>query len=421
MDKVHYGYPPTLFPVIASVEDKATSILFAMISMLRPFRNDLLESIGRKAYKSGNDFTAALHPSFGGKYSKKDIPDGIILLEQQTNFSALVEVKIKGQDLSVVQLDNYLERVKQHRFDALITISNELCSDPSSPPLRLKSPNKSYRKILHYHWSWRYILHRCKYLYLNHDFETELEAILLKQFIEFLESVESGVEGYSRMPSSWKPVVSALKAGAKPDSTQCEDIVEGWFQETSELALILSSKFGGGVCEILEEESQERRRDAAVNNLMNNGDLLGRFKLQDLKSPLEVRLDIDRRLLKVSIMHNVPKNVKKPFKQIEHFLKAFHDDGELDQWGGHKDVDLFVFWPHSKNPTHMSMFEAIQRSVDDELKNSKLINPDKDRIMAIQIAYTPSGVSSKIQSNKGVVALLEETVEYFTANYAFIY
>jgi len=420
VERFKYGFDATLFPMTSSDEDKATSILFSILNLIQPFRDDLLKTIGKTAYKSGNDFTASLHPSFGGKYSKKDIPDGIISLDQKEIWSALVEVKIKGQDLTAVQLDNYLKRVHQNKLSALITISNELCTQPDMPPLRLKSSNKNYRKIPHYHWSWRFILHRARILLGSETAISELERSVLAQFVSFLEHEKSGVTGFHSMPKDWKNFVSKLRDRGTPDQALCEEVVSSWFQESSELALILSSDLETEVEEVFSDDTSERRREHATDIVKTRGDLKAEFKIDGHKYLLSVCLDIDRRTLQFSTRHDLPKTAKTPYKQVEHFLRHFHQDNEEDEWGGHDDVRIFAHWPRVKLPTDMTMFDAIQHSLDDELKNSKFINPDKDRIMNLELRYTPSKVSSKIESRKGVISLIEDEIIFFARNYVIL-
>lgn len=416
-EPINQGFKPTLFPMMSSGEDQATSIFFSILTLVQPFREVMLKSISRSAYKSGTDFSAFLHPSFGGKYSKKDVPDGVIHLDQKEKWSALIEVKIKQQDLSNIQLDNYLQRVQESKMDALITISNELCPQPNMPPLRLKSANKSLRRIPHYHWSWQFIRFQAKKLIIGRIVLTDIESELIGQFVDYLEHPKSGVAGYTAMPKNWKTLVDKLREGGKPDQDLLEEAVSGWFQETAELSLILAGDLGRDVEEVMDQSSVERRREEGVNQLRETGDLTASFKIEDCKSPLNVRLDVDRRNIQFSVTHDTPTSAKTPFKQVEHFLKRFHQDDEHNQWGSHEDVRLFCRWPRAKDKTDMTLFDAIQHSLDDQMKDAPLIRQDKDKLMDMDLCYTPSKVSGKISSRTQVITLLEEEIVFFARNY----
>ena len=95
---IHYGHHASLFPRTKVEEDKITSIFFAVMELVQPLRSRLLKSIGKTSYKNRDDFQLSLHPSFGGKYSDKDIPDAHLFLDQKTKWNALVEVKIKKNE-----------------------------------------------------------------------------------------------------------------------------------------------------------------------------------------------------------------------------------------------------------------------------------------------------------------------------------
>jgi len=205
---IRYGHPPTLLPRTKVEEDRLTSIFFAILEIVEPLRSRLLKSIGRKSYKNRNDFVAKLHPSFGGKYSDKTTPDAHILLDQKEKWNALVEVKIKRNELTITQLDAYLQRVLENKYNALITISNELCAAPALPPLRLKTGNRKLRRIKHYHWSWKFIQSEISYLLRENENLSEVDKILLNQFSQHLGHKDSSVRGFTEMP---RTVVSVEK------------------------------------------------------------------------------------------------------------------------------------------------------------------------------------------------------------------
>jgi len=207
------GQATTLFPMMTNgLEDRATCIFFAVLELVYPFRNELLKSVGQKAYKAGGDFNCLLRPSIGGRLSDKDIPDALISLDQKTKWKALVEVKIGSKDLDQAQLGRYLNRAISEKVDALITISNEMCSDPEHPPLRLKPAEKRLRKIAHYHWSWRYVKYQAELVLQNDDLDF-VETKILEQFVAFLAHDKSGIHGFNQMPKCWPDFVDVLRDG----------------------------------------------------------------------------------------------------------------------------------------------------------------------------------------------------------------
>jgi len=414
-----YGHPATLFPRTKVEEDKVTSIFFAVMDLVQPLRAKLLKSIGKSSYKNRDDFHLSLHPSFGGKYSNKDIPDAHLFLDQKTKWHALIEVKIKKGELTIDQLEKYLERVLENKFDALITISNELCAKPQMPPLRLKASNRRHRKVEHLHWSWRFIQSEVKSLLRNREDLTDFEYKLLQQFSQFLAHRDSSVRGFTQMPSNWVSFVSQVKDGGRPDIETCGDMVSAWFQETAEVAIHLSEKLEILVSEIITEESSERRKDNAIKHFRETGDFVASFNTESHEYPLSICLDVNSRLLTFTTKHEPTKSVSTPHKVVEHFLKQFHDSGNVNDWGGHEGVRIFTNWKRLRNDTDMGLFEAINLQIDNQLKASSFTHNDRG-VNHFTLQYTAPKASKDIQHRTNIIKLLEDRALYFVRNYLLI-
>jgi len=128
------GRDARLFPAVKSGEDRATSIFLSVLDSVEPFRRAMMASVDVKLRKRNSIFQTKVHPEFSTKNIDKDIPDGMITLQQDKSWAALIEVKIKKADLNEPQLARYLKRVKEYNCQALITISNEMCAAPTMPP-----------------------------------------------------------------------------------------------------------------------------------------------------------------------------------------------------------------------------------------------------------------------------------------------
>ena len=410
------GQATTLFPMMTNgLEDRATCIFFAVLELVYPFRNELLKSVGQKAYKAGGDFNCLLRPSIGGRLSDKDIPDALISLDQKTKWKALVEVKIGSKDLDQAQLGRYLNRAISEKVDALITISNEMCSDPEHPPLRLKPAEKRLRKIAHYHWSWRYVKYQAELVLQNDDLDF-VETKILEQFVAFLAHDKSGIHGFNQMPKCWPDFVDVLRDGGRPKADDVDDVISGWFQETSDLSLILSEHFGETVSQVHQEKTLELRKDAAEGFLKETGDLEARFALPN-NAYIKIVVDINGRCIKFETAHMPTSKVKTPYKQIERFLDTFRDEDTEDEWGGHSDVRLFGKWSRYKDMTDSTMWEAMVDAKEDTLRDSKLIHPKSENLSQIIVQYTPSGAAKTIRSRKKMIEFLEEQIQFFAETY----
>jgi len=410
------GQVTTLFPMMTNgLEDRATCIFFAVLELVYPFRNKLLNSIGQKAYKAGGSFKCTLRPSIGGRLSNKDIPDALIALRQKNHWHGLVEVKIGTNDLDQAQLGRYLNRAISEKVNALITVSNEMCAHPGSPPLRLKPAEKRLRKIPHYHWSWRFIRYQAEMTIKNEEL-VEIERKILEQFIDFLSHEKSGIHGYNSMPKCWPDFVDILRDGGRPKAEDIDDVIAGWFQETSDMSLMLSEYFETDIVEIHEAKTLELRKDAAENFLKNTGDLHAKFSLPN-KSYIKVTVDVDSRSIKFETSHTPTKKVKTPYKQIERFLDTFRDQHTEEEWGGHSDVRIFARWSRFRDLTDCTMTNAMVDAKDNTLQQSKIMHPKSDNLSEIIVLYTPSGSAKNIRNRKKMIDFLESQLKFFAETY----
>lgn len=414
-----YGHPPTLFPRTKIEEDRITSIFFAVMDIVQPLRAKLLSSIGKSSYRNRDDFNLSLHPSFGGKYSDKDIPDAHLFLDQKSKWNALVEVKILKNELTVDQLEKYLERVLENKFDALITISNELCASPQMPPLRLKASNRRLRRVQHFHWSWRFIQSEVKSLIRMNEDLSDLDLKLLMQFSEFLSHKDSSVRGFTQMPSNWNDFVNQVKGGGRPSADTCGDMATAWFQETAEIAIHLAEELEVTVKESIEEESSERRKDSATKHFRDTGDFVASFQIEGHDFPLHICLDINSRLLTFTTKHKPTTTVSTPHKIVEHFLKQFHESGNTNDWGGHEGVRIFSNWKRLRTDTDLGLFEAITLQIDKQLKTNSFIHHDRG-VNHFTLQYTAPKASKDIQHRKNIIRLLEDSALFFVRNYLLI-
>lgn len=416
----HYGRSARLFPTVNSNEDRATSVFLATINIVDAYRVLLMKTLERTVSRRGKDFSVFVHPQFGGRNSPKDIPDGMILVEKGgKQWKALIEVKIKNADLDQGQLERYLNRAIEKKCDALITISNEMCSSPDNPPLRLISRDRKFKRIGYYHWSWKYLLHVAKHLLDNDLVDDKTQEKVLAEFVTFLRDSGSGVTGFTSMNRNWKEFVSTKKVGGIPQQQHYEDVVSDWHQETSELMLILSEHLEQDVKLVLDKQVKgkpELRLKQDVDILKKTGELASIFDIDGYDHPLNVSLDIDHRSLHFSVVRELTDRVKTPYKRIEHFLKELHaHTGE--ESGRHDNVHLFAKWPYLQNLTDTTMFDAMQAMNLDELQSSKLIHKDKDSIQHLVIKYSPKGVSAAIQSPTKIVQKIESEILFFCDHY----
>jgi hypothetical protein len=407
------GEDARLFPTVNIDEDRATSVLLSTMNCVLPFRRALMDTINVKI-GTRSDFKAKLHPTFGVGKKERDIPDGMILVSKSTDWRGLIEVKIKRNDLDLGQLERYLKCVRDYNCKALITISNEMCTRPDQPPLRLRSDEKDLRRIKHYHWSWKFIQSVARKLIQSGNIKDEAEKYILEQLLVFTQDDKSGVKGFTMMNQDWKEFVNKIKEGRHPSEELSQGVVSDWHQEASEIALILENEMEAEVTEILEgqsEKSAEKRMTADLKYLKLTNDLVSNFKIHGYKYPVSVVLDVDRRTYQISSRFDLTTAVKTPRKRVERFLKKFGADGQ------HEGVTIFAKWPRYANLTDTTLFKAIQAALDDELDETGLIMPEVSGIMYVELRLTRAPGEGNFKNTKKIISEIEKDVQFFCEHY----
>ena len=101
-------------------------------SRRRVWSRGLLRDVGAPAGRIST-FTEVPLQSSEGKSLR---PDGVITVERgKTAWKCLVEVKTGNADLKVDQVSSYLDMARDHGFDAVLTISNQISSGPRDAPV----------------------------------------------------------------------------------------------------------------------------------------------------------------------------------------------------------------------------------------------------------------------------------------------
>lgn len=410
------GGQALLFPTTKIAEDRATSILLACLDRVYVLRRDLLASIGVKLPRRGCTFETKLHPRFGRDNGKLDIPDGMLILhKKKKEWRALIEVKIEQNLLDQGQLERYLKYVAENKCDTLITISNEMCVRPDIPPLRLKTTSKVLSKLSHFHWSWRYIKNTCQQILQGDEALDTTERYLLEQFVVFLNDKSSGVQGFTKMNRFWDNFVVKLRDDLPPSQEEYEAVLSDWFQESAELALIINQTLQCPVKEIVDtafKDSAEQRAYDGIKHLKATGDLQSSYKIEGVKFPLNVTIDIDRRCYKIAMRYLPTDDVRTPYKQIEHFVRRFNNES------AHSDLTLHAKWSRRTDMTGVTLFDAVSElKKAGNLMESNLVDLEKTSLKFIELRYTKAPKTKVFKHPAHIITSIEKDIQTFCSQY----
>src|SRR6056297_2348138 len=134
------GERARLIPVTTARQKElaAVSVVLAVFRIVPEYAKMMLEEVGAP-WSKRSKLTALTEVCFKKpkqKRSQLPRPDGLLIIDTtRKEWTALVEAKIKNEQLHADQLENYLDLAKEFGVEAVITISNQFATNPSHHPV----------------------------------------------------------------------------------------------------------------------------------------------------------------------------------------------------------------------------------------------------------------------------------------------
>ena len=379
-DYLKRGEAARLIPVLAdtSREKRIASIFLAILPQIPDLAVDLLGSIGPRIGKRTTleTFTEIV---FVEDMKAKDRPDGLIHVRMaKGDWSALLEAKIGKAEIQEDQVTRYVELAKANGVDAVITISNQFVARPDHPPVRL--PKTALKKVALYHWSWTWVLTRCKLLQIDGTVTDTEQRFLLDEFVRFLEHPQTGVDRFTQMNKSWRDLVKAVSAGdrLRKSAEEVEETIAAWFQEQRDLCLQLSRHVGQTVDLKIERKLREDpagRLKAGATELADTGVLSALFRIPDTASDLLVEADITRKCIYASMKVKAPADRKSTKARVNWLLRMLKDN----------DPRIFIraHWPGRADATQRALTDLREAPDLLQAENSSLV-PHSFEILIVE-------------------------------------
>jgi hypothetical protein len=271
-------------------ERRASSVLLAVIQSVKEFGRAITAPMGAPA---GRMSTFIEVPFSHG--DKKLRPDGLIqVVYGSRTWTALVEVKTGRHDLLPGQIESYLDVARKQKFDALLTISNQVPAVPGVHPVQL--PKLRSQAVKLHHLSWSQIRTEALVEQANKSVSDPDQAWILAEFIRYLEHPRSGAIDFDDMGPSWVHVRDRARAGTlHPRDKGAADVTDKFGGLISFLALHLSRDLGIGVRPIV---SQAQLRDPArylqeaVSEFADTSVLQGALRVPGAVAPVKITADL---------------------------------------------------------------------------------------------------------------------------------
>jgi len=316
-----------LFPVSGiggadEQERRGTSALLAVIDAVREFGRAITVPLGAPAGR----LSAFIEVPFtvGDKHLR---PDGLIqvVLGQKT-WTALVEVKTGRNELRADQIESYLDLAHKQRFNAVLTISDQLVTTPGEHPVKV--PRAKTLSVDLHHMSWSQIRTEALMEQANKSVSDPDQAWILAEFIRYLEHPRSGAIDFDDMGPFWVKVREGARTGAlHPQDKGVAEIADRFGHLISFAAMQLSRKLGVDVSPAL---TQAQLRDPAghlqeaISGLVATARVHGALRVPDAVAPIKVTADLRAALVHCAVTVPAPR-VGRPTTRVNWLARQLKD------------------------------------------------------------------------------------------------
>lgn len=378
-------------------ERRATSALLAVLVGVPDLAKTLLKVAGAPVGK----VHTYIEPEFVVG-DKKIRPDGLISVDRAgKQWIALVEVKTSKNVLKADQLNSYLEIARLNKFDALITISNEVLTLSGQHPTEGIDARK-LRSTKLTHFSWIRIITECLIQSEHRGVKDLDQAWILKELIRFLQADASGANEFDDMGQHWVGVREAMANGAiNAKDARLGEVVQKFEALLRFVAFKLSARLGVQVREIapkLARDDPKKYQIESTNAFVTTQTLIGKVNIPGAVSEIEVAADFRANQIYCQVQVAAP-NDGRSLTRINWLLKQLPDAPRSAR------IEVFV-----KNGRQASGVALLS----DALADPKKLVPagDKDIVSFKLITTTKmgakrgAGAGSFIQS---VVDAVEQT------------
>lgn len=344
-------HPARLIPVAGikgqeEQERRATSALLAVMRAVPEFGHALLGDLGAPRGRINSYAEVQLKDEDG----RLSIPDGAIVVERgRTRWRALLEVKTGGGALTSEQVGRYLDMARAHRFQVVITISNQITARPTDIPVVLDK--RKVRRLPVYHLSWWRIITEAVMQHRHRGVSDPDQAFILGELIAYLDHENSGASGFQDMGESWVRVRDGARHGTlRPSDREVRAVAERWEQFVDYLALGLSQDLGREVTVVRpRKQTLEERIDELVQTLAASGTLAGGVRVPDAVAPLGIVVDLRSRQVTTNVAVDAPRE-GRPSARVNWMLRQLTS--------APSDLRLQVGFANTRETTSLLLAEA---------------------------------------------------------------
>jgi len=281
---------------VQEAEQRATSALLAVLSIVRDLSIDLLSPLGAsKAQKATVETFIEVNTP-----GKRVRPDGLIQVAfAKKMWSAFVEVKTGINALAADQINAYWDLAREYDVDHVLTISNELApKDGIHPTEGLKVRANSRVSVSHLSWS--AIVSAAIRIKRHKGVSDPEQAWLLDELIRYLQHPASGALDLGDMGQPWVSIRDAAREGTLTRKSEgVSDVIARWDQLIRFAGLKLSAEIGEDVDPVYPRgQTDPKQRTAALLDLLvGEGRLTGALRIPNTAGDLIIEANLHSRRL----------------------------------------------------------------------------------------------------------------------------
>jgi hypothetical protein len=223
------------------------------------------------------------------------------------------------------QVGRYLDMARQHGFDAVLTISNQIRSDSTTLPYEVDK--RKVGKIMVRHISWWRILTEAIVQHRFRGVSDPEQGWILNELIRYLDDPRSGAGGFEGMGDQWVTVRDAARHGTLRSTDEgAQAVAARWEQLVEYLCLHLSQELGVDVKHLKPRKKSASERVAeATKDLAQTGILSRSIRVPEAVGPITVAADLRTRLVTTSVEIAAPKDKKRAKAKVNWLLRQLKE------------------------------------------------------------------------------------------------
>jgi hypothetical protein len=258
------------------------------------------------------------------KAGKTNIPDGALVVRRgKKKWSCLVEVKTARSNIEPDQVARYIDMAREHGFDALLTLSNQIRTDDDSLPYEVDRRKVGKLKVRHMSW-WR-VQTEAILQHRHRGVDDVDQAFILSELIRYLEDDRSGASGFEDMGEAWTTVRRAARNETlRPRDPNAAEIAGRWSQFLEYLALRLSQELGVGVSQSRARGAAADREAKATQHLVETGVLEGKLNIPGAVGPTTIEANLRTGRVTTAVEIDAPFE-GRPRTRINWILRQLKD------------------------------------------------------------------------------------------------